>query len=251
MESALHRVLRSEELGATPSGQPEIRRVRVGDTDVLVARLLTGQVVAFGSACPHQGTPLQEGSLWDGMLRCRRHLYLYDPVTGENVLPTRETPELLWKLKPGYLPVYAVEERDGWVWVSGTPAPPPPAYDPAREQHPPAPTPEPDVVVEPEPPRPVEHVRVAQGEQFDVVLEVVPRPGHFWRVDCSGGIVSLVAQELLPGDPPRQRLRFVASAAGEQALSCVYARPWDADPTGETRRFVVHVGAAQGATPSG
>ncbi|MDQ4134335.1 MAG: Rieske (2Fe-2S) protein [Actinomycetota bacterium] len=100
-------VLRSDEL---PEGSPEdpgIRRVTAGRVNVLVARLDSGEVVAFDTVCPHQLTDLQEAHFWEGNLRCPRHQYVYDLGTGENLLPTREAePETLWKLKPGYLPTY-------------------------------------------------------------------------------------------------------------------------------------------------
>ena len=42
-----------------------------------------GQVGALDNHCPHQGGPLGEGSIENGLLRCPWHGYDYDPTTGE------------------------------------------------------------------------------------------------------------------------------------------------------------------------
>ncbi len=81
--------------------EPELRKVRVGDSEMILCRLADGEVVAFGTHCPHQGTDLMEASFFDGNLRCPHHLYLYDPRTGENVVPSRDArPENLWNAPP-------------------------------------------------------------------------------------------------------------------------------------------------------
>ena len=111
--------------------------MRVGECHVLVARLRSGEVVAFGPSCPHQFTELDDATIWDGNLRCPRHSYLFDTRTGENIHPRREAKvENLWKLRPGYLPCYEVREEDGWIWVSDETKPPPVSYDPSLEVRP-------------------------------------------------------------------------------------------------------------------
>jgi nitrite reductase/ring-hydroxylating ferredoxin subunit/predicted secreted protein len=243
VEAPLHRVLRSEELPTGTPTRPEIRRVRAGDTDLLLARLHGGQVVAFDTTCPHQATGLEDATEWDGKIRCPRHLYLYDPATGENVLPAREArPGTLWKLKPGYLPVYRVAERDGWVWVSERPEPPPPSYDPAEERRPSRPLE--DVTAAAGPAEPVEHppevVRVGVGQDFEVALSTPPRPGHFWRVELVDERLAVTSQGFGSDTPPAYRVRLRASSPGKTSMQCVYARPWDVTPA-EVRTFVVHV----------
>ena len=42
-----------------------------------------GRVGALDNHCPHQGGPLGEGSIENGLLRCPWHGYDYDPLTGE------------------------------------------------------------------------------------------------------------------------------------------------------------------------
>ena len=38
---------------------------------------------ALDNRCPHQGGPLGEGSIENGLLRCPWHGYDYDPLTGQ------------------------------------------------------------------------------------------------------------------------------------------------------------------------
>lgn len=109
----------------------------VGGADLLVARLADGEVVAFAARCPHLATPLEGATLRGANLRCARHLYEYDVRTGENVDPARDARrDMLWRLKPGYLAVHRVDERDGWIRVAVAPDPPPAAYDPDLERGP-------------------------------------------------------------------------------------------------------------------
>ena len=133
----MFKALKSDELPAGEGAGTQIRRVRTDDGHVMVARLTDGRLVAFAPSCPHQVTPLDDATLHDGVMRCPRHGYQYDACTGVNVFPTRDAkPENLWKLKPKYLPVYDVEERDGWIWVSTDAKPPPDSWDPGLEERP-------------------------------------------------------------------------------------------------------------------
>lgn len=209
-----------------------------------MVRLESGAVAAFAARCPHQGTPLDGATLFDNSLRCPRHVFLYDLETGENLVPARvNKPETLSKLKPGYLPIHRVEERDGWIWVAESPEPPPAAYDPRLEQAPPpsptsasedAPTP---AVADPEDGGAVE-ARV--GEEFELVLRTNVRPGHFWTVDAPGGSVAVLGQAFAADDPPRNIVRLVARSAGDVSVTCSYGTPWGPAPA-ETRSFEVRI----------
>jgi nitrite reductase/ring-hydroxylating ferredoxin subunit len=42
-----------------------------------------GQFGALDNRCPHQGGPLGEGSIENGLLRCPWHGWDYDPITGQ------------------------------------------------------------------------------------------------------------------------------------------------------------------------
>ncbi|HEX3620700.1 MAG TPA: protease inhibitor I42 family protein [Acidimicrobiales bacterium] len=248
MAEPLVRVLPSAELEAETPGEPRLKMVTVGGTDVILGRLSSGPVVAFSAHCPHQDTHLEGATFFDGRVRCPLHVYLYDPQTGENIIPARDAnPANLWKLKPGYLPVYPVEERDGWIWVGAEPKPPPAAYDPAKEQPPlegrragvPA------TAAAAADAGPLDHgsktLKVAPGATFELRLPTTPRPGFIWRVDTGGPLLAVVEERFEPGDPPRHLVRLAARGEGEVTLRCLYARPWDTEPA-EVRTYVVRVG---------
>jgi nitrite reductase/ring-hydroxylating ferredoxin subunit/predicted secreted protein len=263
-DDGLVRALPSEECPLGTPQEPELRLVQVGDQEVILVRLEDGTVAGVASHCPHQGTDLTDASFFDGLLRCPRHLYLYDPRTGENVVPARDArPENLWKLCPGFLPTYRVEERDGWIWVAPRPSPPPRGYDPERERPPtsgwhradePAPTAEPP----PSAAGPVEHptktLRVRPGATFELRLPVTARPGHVWRVEVTGPAgpggeagqeaatnpLKVLSEQYDPGAPPRHRIRLAAKREGVATVRCAYARPWDTEPA-EVRVYVVRV----------
>ena len=252
MGTRLVKVLPSAELIEETPGEPRLRRVNVAGTDVLLGRLTGGRVVAFSATCPHQQTDLEGATFFDGRVRCPLHVYLYDPVTGENVVPARDAnPANLWKLKPGYMPVYPVEERDGWIWVGPDPKPPPPAYDPDRER-PPAPgtrrpAAAPAAPATPTVPTRTEHpdemVRVAPGAIFSLRLVTTPRPGFTWRVECDGTLLAVVEERFVPpeaGEPAGHLVRVTARGEGESTLRCLYARPWDTEPV-EVRTYHVRI----------
>jgi nitrite reductase/ring-hydroxylating ferredoxin subunit len=252
-------VVRSEDCVAGPANEPAFHHVTVAAGDVLVTRMPDGRVVAFSAECPHQATPLEGATFWDGSLRCARHLYLYDVDTGENVLPARESsPDALRRLKPGYLPVHRVEEEDGWIWVAEAPEPAPAAFDPAAERPLPAGA---RVQAEPAPPaasssgaagapapagpspeHAPETVDVSVGQEFEMVLATSPRPAHMWRSTVSAG-VAVVSEQFAPDQPPRHVARLVANATGEAEVRFVYATPWGSEPA-ETRSFLVRVAPA-------
>ncbi|MDH3745914.1 MAG: thiamine pyrophosphate-binding protein, partial [Acidobacteriota bacterium] len=64
-----------------------------------------GRVGALDNRCPHQGGPLGEGSIENGLLRCPWHGWDYDPLTGK---------------APGFddgVETFPVEEREDGVYV--------------------------------------------------------------------------------------------------------------------------------------
>lgn len=265
MSGPLRRVVPSEDLPA-PAGagsdatllrdratagtvvRPVFREIDLDGTLVLLTRLPSGAVVAFAGYCPHQGTALRSAAtIAEGQIRCEQHKYVYDSRTGRNILPSRDaSPQALARLKPGYLPTYTVEERDGWVWIDPRPNPPPdertplppPAFSapsrsgPSRTQAP---------ATAPVPRRP-ETVEVAAGETFVLDLPTSPRPTHMWRLEVEGDVVEVVSQRFEERDDGlHYSVEAVARGAGAAQLRCTYAKPWG-DPT-ETRTFTVTVHA--------
>ena len=66
-----------------PEGLPEgrVATVHAGLKEVALVHY-EGKYAALDNRCPHQGGPLGEGSIEDGLLRCPWHGYDYDPLTG-------------------------------------------------------------------------------------------------------------------------------------------------------------------------
>ncbi len=243
----MFQALRSDELRAGEGAGTQIRRVRNGDGHVMVARLADGRLVAFAPSCPHQVTPLDDATLHDGVMRCPRHGYQYDATTGANVFPTRDAkPENLWKLKPKYLPVHEVEERDGWIWVAEQACPPPEAWDPALEERPAGTADEP-VAASPitvAPPAGVEQsmkfVTATAGEELEIRVAATPVPGFEWRLELVGDLLEIVDNQFEGGDMPCQRVRLVAKGAGAATLTCTYASMIDGR-TAAVRTYIVRV----------
>ncbi len=71
-----------------------------------------GKYGALDNRCPHQGGPLGEGSIENGLLRCPWHGWDYDPITGK---------------APGFddgVETYPVQVRDDGIYVGLRPEPP-------------------------------------------------------------------------------------------------------------------------------
>ena len=69
-----------------------------------------GRFGALDNHCPHQGGPLGEGSIENGLLRCPWHGYDYDPITGRPPAGFSDAPES-----------FPVDVREDGVYV-GDPA---------------------------------------------------------------------------------------------------------------------------------
>ena len=91
----------------------------VGDEPVLIARL-DGKLHAIGSSCTHYHGPLAEGLIVDGAVRCPWHHACFSLKTGEAVGAPAFDPVACW----------AVEERDGKVFVKDKTAPTQPTQTP-------------------------------------------------------------------------------------------------------------------------
>ena len=111
MGSSWVRVLRSVELGPRC-----LRKVEVGETTLLLARLKSGEVAAALNVCPHEGEDLSGGRLYMDGIDCPRHHYVYDLRTGENRYPQEVFPDDLAS-RLAALPIYPAREKDGWIWA--------------------------------------------------------------------------------------------------------------------------------------
>ena len=103
-ELTWHRVAGVEEL---PEGR--VRTVVAGHRSVALTHY-DGQYGALDNRCPHQGGPLGEGSIENGLLRCPWHGFDYCPLTGRP--PSEFADEVT---------TYAVEVRDDGVYVGVEP----------------------------------------------------------------------------------------------------------------------------------
>jgi pyruvate oxidase len=91
-------------LGPGELAEGRVTPVTCGYTTVCMTHH-NGQYSALDNKCPHQGGPLGEGSIENGLLRCPWHGWDFDPHTGA---------------PPGYddgVKTYPVEERDDGVYV--------------------------------------------------------------------------------------------------------------------------------------
>jgi pyruvate oxidase len=94
-----HRVLQEAEL---PDGR--VTTVAAGHKSVALVHY-DGQFSALDNHCPHQGGPLGEGSIENGLLRCPWHGYDYCPLDGKS---------------PGFddeAITYPLEIRDGEIFI--------------------------------------------------------------------------------------------------------------------------------------
>ena len=85
------------------------RMVRLGNTSVALFRH-DGGVTAVEAECPHEGGPLQDGTLEDGCVVCPWHRYRFDGKSGQCDVD----PSLRVKVYPT-----VVEEGAVWVEVGG------------------------------------------------------------------------------------------------------------------------------------
>lgn len=66
----------------------EMQTYTIAEVDVLLVNIGSGIVRAFDTVCPHQDTPLIDGTLEGRILTCPAHLWQFDVETGLGVNPT-------------------------------------------------------------------------------------------------------------------------------------------------------------------
>lgn len=67
----------------------EVVPVTVEGEALIVAHLEGGHVSAYLSACPHQGTSLDDALVEDGVLTCAAHRWEFDLRSGAGINPSR------------------------------------------------------------------------------------------------------------------------------------------------------------------
>ena len=79
-----------------------------------------GEIYALYGLCPHRNNPLEGATLWDHLLDCPFHHFMYDVRTGENYFPKNVYPPDYARLQSQLRPLrtYAVEVREGDIWVN-------------------------------------------------------------------------------------------------------------------------------------
>ncbi|PKP51492.1 MAG: pyruvate oxidase [Bacteroidetes bacterium HGW-Bacteroidetes-1] len=95
-----HKVLNAK----TDLAENRIITVNAGNKQVALSHF-EGKICALDNHCPHQGGPLGEGSIENGILRCPWHGWDYHPCTGK---------------APGFddgVDAYPVEEREDGIYV--------------------------------------------------------------------------------------------------------------------------------------
>ena len=105
-----HKALDPEELA-----EGRVTTVTIGTTSLCMTHH-EGKYAALDNRCPHQGGPLGEGSIENGLLRCPWHGWDYCPLTGT---PPGE------EFDDG-VPTFDTEVRDDGIYVSLPDSPPPP-----------------------------------------------------------------------------------------------------------------------------
>jgi len=92
-------------LGRDELAEGRVQSVTCGTRTLCMTRF-EGRWGALDNRCPHQGGPLGEGSIENGLLRCPWHGWDYHPTTGK---------------APGFddgVETFPVEEREDGVWVA-------------------------------------------------------------------------------------------------------------------------------------
>jgi 3-phenylpropionate/trans-cinnamate dioxygenase ferredoxin subunit len=94
----------------TEIAEGQVRVVEARGKSIAICRN-GGKLYAIDNLCTHDNGPLGEGELIEGEIECPRHGARFDVQTGKAMcLPA-----------VGYVETYAVDVRDGEIWV-GLPA---------------------------------------------------------------------------------------------------------------------------------
>ena len=100
-ETRWHKVAEPDELA-----EGDVKATQAG-TRLVAISLHKGNYGAIDGKCSHQGGPLGEGTIEDGLLRCPWHGWGFDPQTGESPDPRHQA-----------VTAYPIEARDDGIYVA-------------------------------------------------------------------------------------------------------------------------------------
>ena len=100
-----------------PPGQTKYLGLKSGP---LILANFEGRIYALSGICPHQHNPLEGATLWGPLIDCPWHHFQFDCRNGQNFFPRNVYPKDIPRLDRQVQPLksYAVELRDGEVWVN-------------------------------------------------------------------------------------------------------------------------------------
>src|SRR4051812_44364289 len=108
-------VARSDEVGTTPVP------VGAGGRPYVVVRMRpAAEVTALSARCPHRLVPLATATVVDGRLQCPYHGWQFN-AEGRCVEIPSLGPDGTPPPRADLSAPWAVEERDGWVWLAPEP----------------------------------------------------------------------------------------------------------------------------------
>jgi len=85
-------------------------------SDVVIARVSSGRLLAADNACPHKGMRLDRGTVVGNELQCAYHGWSFNTAGECTNIPSLLTAPVN-KLEAASLDRYAVQERYGMIWV--------------------------------------------------------------------------------------------------------------------------------------
>lgn len=107
LEEASHRFVKMADVEEVPPGK--LKAVDLAGQRLILINL-GEEYRAFSARCPHGDGPLEEGTLFQGVLECPWHHWRFDVATGENVYPRNVFPsERQGEIRP--LEAYPVRVR--------------------------------------------------------------------------------------------------------------------------------------------
>ena len=97
-------------------GVGQVRAATLLETELVVARFVSGEVLVADVACPHKGARLSHGCIREGELMCPYHGWRFSPTGACQSIPSLLEPNPD-KQALAHLRTYRAQERYGFIWV--------------------------------------------------------------------------------------------------------------------------------------